>query len=170
MEPTLTYTPPDFTQPQLRNSPPATTSAAPADGIAPDGFHATSNFPEYIRLADGTWVLVPENRMDAVLVVRGKAIEAVEARRLRRGEMVVLGRSENGEEGILVHAEGFTTPEERQADKFSFRSRGTRETPFSRSYDELYRILAHDRRRGYTSSGASDRRASTRTAGRRWRA
>lgn len=149
MEPTLTYTPPDFSQPQLRNSPPARISAAPADGIAPDGFHATSNLPEYIRLADGTWVLVSESRMDAVLVVRGTAIEAVEARRLRQGELVVLGRSENGEEGILVHAEGFAALEQRQADKFSFRARGTRETPFSRSYDELYRILAHDRDHGY---------------------
>jgi len=149
MEPTLTYTPPDFTQPHLRNSPPARTSAAPADGIAPDGFHATSNFPEYIRLADGNWVLVPESRMDAVLVMRGTVIEVVEGRRLRRGDMVVLGRSDNGEEGILVHEHCFSAPAAPNADKFSFRSRGTRETPFSRSYDELYRILAHDRRHGY---------------------
>ncbi len=33
-------------------------------------------------------------------------------------------------------------------DKFSFRTRGTRETPFSRSYDELYKVLRHDREHG----------------------
>ena len=148
MEPTLTYTPPDFSQPQLRNSPPARISAAPADGIAPDGFHATSNLPEYIRLADGTWVLVSESRMDAVLVVRGNAIEAVEARRLRQGELVVLGRSENGEEGILVHAEGFAALEQRHADKFSFRRHVSRETAFSVDYDELYGLLRFEREHG----------------------
>lgn len=149
MEHIPTYIPPDFSHPPLDTSPPARLAAAPADGIAPDGFHATSNFPEYVRLADGSWVLVAESRMDAVLVVRGGAVEAVEARRLRRGDMVVLGRSEDGEEGVLVHARCFAAPDQRQGDKFSFRARGTRETPFSRSYDELYRILAHDRDHGY---------------------
>lgn len=149
MQLNLTYNPPDFSQPHLENSPPARLIAAPADGIAPDGFHATSNFPEYIRLADGRWVLAPESRMDAVLVVREIGLAAVEARRLRRGEMVVVGRTENGEEGILVHEKCFSAPKSDNADKFSFRSRGTRETPFSRSYDELYRILEHDRRHGH---------------------
>jgi lysine-ketoglutarate reductase/saccharopine dehydrogenase-like protein (TIGR00300 family) len=145
----LTFIPPDFSLPHLSGSPPARLLPAPADGIAPEGFHATSNFPEYIRLAGGDWLLAPESRMDAVLVGRGKEIAAVEARRLRRGEMVVVGRSENGEEGILVHERCFAAARDENADKFSFRSRGTRETPFSRSYDDLYRILEHDRRHGY---------------------
>jgi hypothetical protein len=145
----LTYIPPDFSLPHLSGSPPAKLLPAPADGIAPEGFHATSNFPEYIRLDDGDWLLVPEGRMDAVLVVRGNEVEVVEARRLRHGEMVVIGRSENGEEGILVHEKCFAAASDANADKFSFRSRGTRETPFSRSYDELYRILEHDRRHGH---------------------
>ena len=64
-------------------------------------------------------------------------IEVVEARRLKKGDRVVVGRTENGEEGILVHVNCFERLEA-TADKFTFRSRGTRETPFSRSYDELY--------------------------------
>ncbi len=149
MQLNLTYSPPDFSLPHLNNSPPAQLLPAPADGIAPEGFHATSNFPEYIRLAQGSWVLAPESRMDAVLVVRGTTLASVEARRLNRGDMVVVGRSENGEEGILVHENCFIAPKTGNADKFSFRSRGTRETPFSRSYDELYQILEHDRKHGY---------------------
>ena len=144
----LTYIPPDFGSPEYAGSPPVRLLPAPADGIAPPGFHATSNFPEYIRLPRQGWTLAPESRMDAVLVVDGERIDVREARRLKKGEMVVAGRTENGEEGILTHPDGFRVPEA-HADKFTFRSRGTRETPFSRSYDELYTILEHDREHGY---------------------
>lgn len=149
MQLNLTYSPPDFSLPHLKNSPPARLLPAPGDGIAPEGFHATSNFPEYIRLAGGDWMLAPESRMDAVLVVQAAGLEVVEARRLRRGDMVVVGRTENGEDGILVHEKCFVAPKTGNDDKFSFRSRGTRETPFSRSYDELYQILEHDRLHGH---------------------
>ena len=142
------YTPPDFSAARLQNSPAATLAAAPADGIAPDNYHATSNHPEYIKLASSAWVLAPESRMDAVFVVKNGGIDVVEARRLQKGDMVVTGRTENGEEGILVHERGFEQTSA-NADKFAFRSRGTRETPFSYSYDALYEILKHDRSHGH---------------------
>jgi lysine-ketoglutarate reductase/saccharopine dehydrogenase-like protein (TIGR00300 family) len=144
----LTYILPDFNHPDYHNSPFVDLQPAPADGIAPHNFHATSNFPEYIRLRDHGWLLAPESRMDAVLTVKGNRIEVAEARRLKKGDRVVVGRTENGEEGILVHINCFVRPEV-STDKFAFRSRGTRETPFSRSYDELYTILRHDRDHGY---------------------
>ena len=144
----LTYMPPDFNRPEYAGSPHARLLPAPADGIAPSRFHATSNFPEYINLPGRGWTLAPQSRMDAVLLVNGEEVEVREARRLKKGDMVVVGRTENGEEGILVHADGFSRPEA-SADKFAFRSRGTRETPFSRSYDELYATLKHDRDHGY---------------------
>ncbi len=144
----LTYTPPQFTRSQLDKAPHVTLQPAPGNGIAPPDYHATSNFPEYIHLANRGWQLVPESRMDAVIVVKEDYISAVEARNLKPGDMVVIGRTENGEDGILVHPDGFTKIEESN-DKFTFRSRGTRETPFSRSYDELYKILEHDRRHGH---------------------
>ncbi len=144
----FTYIPPDFNLPEYADCPFAKLEPAPADGIAPDQFHATSNFPEYIHLPDHGWVLAPESRMDAVLKVTDKTIEVVEARRLIKGDQVVVGRTENGEEGILVHVDCFIKKKDR-ADKFTFRARGTRETPFSRSYDELYSLLEHDRDKGY---------------------
>ncbi len=143
----ISYTPPDFTTAGLKDAPFATLDPAPQDGIAPANYHATSNFPEYIHLEGHGWHLVPESRMDAVVVVSDNKLSAVEARRLQKGALVVTGRTENGEEGILVHPDGFTKKEE-HSDKFTFRSRGTRETPFSRSYDELYHILEHDRENG----------------------
>lgn len=142
------YCPPDFTRPELASAPPARTEPAPADGVAPRGFHGTSNHPEYIRLGDGSWLLAAESRMDGVLVLRNERLEVLEHRHLKQGDPVVVGRTENGEEGIYVHSEGFRGDEAATADKFSFRTRGTRETPFSRSYDELYQILRHDRQHG----------------------
>lgn len=147
MNPLMPYHPPRFEQPPLNNAPCATLVPAPADGIAPERFHATSNFPEYVKLAEHNWVLATESRMDAVLVVARDNVSVIEPRRLRRGDLVVVGRTENGEEGIYVHPDGFLAPE-RTRDKFTFRSRGTRETPFSRSYDDLYAILRHDREHG----------------------
>ncbi len=144
----LTYTPPDFSSPQLKDAPFAALEEAPGDGIAPKNYHATSNFPEYANLEGYGWQLAPESRMDAVLVARGKELEVVEARRLKKGDPVVIGRTENGEEGILVHPHCFEKIEKSE-DKFTFRSRGTRETPFSRSYDELYNIMKHDREHGH---------------------
>jgi len=142
------YTPPDFNRPDLAASPAARFKPARADGLLPDDFHATSNYPEYVHLGDGRWLLAPESRMDAVLVLKDQRLEVLEPRRIRKGDPVAIGRSENGEEGIYVHTTGFGLPVE-QRGKFSFRSHGSREAPFSRCYDELYQILRHDRQHGH---------------------
>src|SRR5512133_395944 len=142
------YTPPDFSLLDLLAAPIVRVAAAPAAGVVPDGFHATSNPPEYVHLGDGQWLLARESRMDAVMVLQGGLLDVVEPRLVKKGDPVVLGRSENGEEGIYVHPTGFGQPGE-LVDKFAFRTRGTRETPFSRSYDELYNVLRHDRQHGY---------------------
>lgn len=143
------YLPPDFNTPELVNAPAARTVTATVDGVVPDNFHGTSNHPEYVRLSNGDWLLAPESRMDSVLVLRGDEIDVVEARRVKKGDSVVVGRTENGEEGIFVHVDGFNQASDEAADKFTFRTRGTRETPFSRSYDDLYNVLRHDRDHGH---------------------
>lgn len=142
------YRHPDFTQAPLSDSPTATLAPAPADGVAPKNFHATSNHPEYVHLGGGKWLLAPESRMDCVLVVSGQTLAVIEGRRLKAGDLVVVGRTEDGEEGIFVHTAGFDFGIGKSVDKFSFRTRGTRETPFSRSYDDLYNLLRHDRNEG----------------------
>lgn len=143
------YTPPDFSLPRLAEAPAVKTELVQVDGVAPDNYHGTSNHPEYVHTGDGNWVLARENRMDCVMVLKGGDLEVVEARRLKKDDPVVVGRSENGEEGIFVHTEGFGDSFTDYDDKFSFRTRGTRETPFSRSYDHLYDVLRHDRENGY---------------------
>jgi len=143
------YSHPDFSAQHLALAPVVSVEPAWGDGIVPINFHGTSNHPEYLHLGSGRWLLVPESRMDAVLVLKGDVVEVMEARRVRKGDPVVVGRTENGEEGIYVHVEGFEKPSSEPVDKFSFRTRGNREAPFSRCYDELYKVLRHDRDNGH---------------------
>lgn len=146
------YVQPDFTLPELAKSPRVQVVPAPMDGVVQDNYHGTSNYPEYLHLGVGDWLLAPKSRMDSVLVFSGRQVEVVEARRVKQDDQVVVGRTENGEEGIYVNTTGFDPPASAAIDKFAFRTRGTRETPFSRSYDELYKVLRHDRDHGHIAS------------------
>jgi lysine-ketoglutarate reductase/saccharopine dehydrogenase-like protein (TIGR00300 family) len=143
------YQAPDFNSSDLADAPVATFVVTAVDGVAPDNYHGTTNHPEYVHFGGGKWLLAPESRMDGVLVLKDGILAVVEPRRLKKGDMVAVGRTENGEEGLYVHTTGFDPPVEEAADKFAFRTRGTRETPFSRSYDDLYNLLRHDRDHGY---------------------
>ena len=86
--------------------------------------------------------------MDCVPVFRNGEIQVREFRLLKKGDLVVIGRTENCEEGIFVHTDGFSDPENQASDAFSFRKSRCRETAFSRDYDELYSVLRHDRDHG----------------------
>ncbi len=117
-------------------------------GVAPEGYHATSVFPEYFHLEPGRWELLRESRMDCVVVQRPDgSLEVVEFRRLRPGDRVAVGRGENAQEGIYVHAEAFQDMSG-TGDKFAFRTRLTRETSFSIDYDEFYDLLSYERDHG----------------------
>lgn len=142
------YSPPDFESPPFNTAPKVKLAFAPGDGLLPDNYHASSNLPEFINLENHGWVLAPEGRMDAVFVVNEDKIAVVEPRRVKKNDMIVIGRTEDGEEGIYVHSDCFEKLEQSR-DKFTFRSRGTRETPFSHSYDSLYEILRYDREHGH---------------------
>ena len=140
------YTAPDFTQAPLSGAPQAVFLPAPQDGVAPAGYHAMSIFPEYFHVGE-TWLLAEESRMDCVAVLEAGHIAVREFRLLKVGDLVAMGRTEHGEEGILVHPDGFG---ERRSggDVFAFRQGRSRETAFSRDYDELYELLRHERDHG----------------------
>lgn len=122
------YFPPVFSTPALENAPDAVFRPAPRDGVAPENFHAMSIFPEYFKIA-GQWHLARESRMDCVAVWDRGRIDVREFRRLRQGDLVAVGRTEQGEEGILVHPDGFR--ERRVArDVFAFRQGRSRRPPF----------------------------------------
>lgn len=140
------YTAPDFTQPRFVNAPDAVFLPAPADGVAPDNFHAMSIYPEYMKCG-GQWLLAEESRMDCVAVLEEGRIIVREFRLLKKGEMVLIGRTENCEDGIYLHADGFDE-EQNVQEAFSFRRNRSRETAYSQDYTELYDVLRHDREHG----------------------
>jgi len=141
-----TYVPPDFSL--FKNFPAVKTASVEIDGVAPDGFHAMSVFPEYFNVS-GNWMLPEQSRMDCVAVIRENTIDIVEFRNLRSGDEVVLGRTEDGSEGIFLHSECFFKKDVKEA--FAFRGGRSRETAYSRDYDELYELLRHEKEHGKTA-------------------
>jgi hypothetical protein len=143
------YHPPDFDQASLKDALVVRFAPAPGNGLAPENYHATTIFPEYLHLKKGHWVLLANSRMDGV-VVRGPegALLVKEFRHLKEGEQVALGRGENGEDGIFVHTEAFAEGPP-VTEKFAFRTRTSRETSFSIDYDELYELLSYERENGF---------------------
>ena len=138
---------PDFSQERFQEAPNAKLGEVLKDGVAPAGYHAMSIFPEYFKV-EGEWLLAEESRMDCVAVLGSGGIEIREFRRLRKGEQVFLGRTEDGSEGVLVHSRAFHNGKGQDREIFAFRQNRSRETAFSRDYDELYEILKHDREYG----------------------
>ena len=138
------YIHPDFTQECFVNAPDCTMLPAPKDGVVPEHYHGTTIFPEYFKI-NGEWVLAKETRMDCVSVYQGGEVRTVEFRNIHKGDLVIIGRTEDGSEGIFVWAHGFGEGKEAESDLFSFRQGRSRETAFSRDYDELYALLKHER-------------------------
>ena len=141
------YFPPDFTEERFANAPDAVLEGAPKDAVAPEGYHAMSIFPEYFKI-NGEWLLAEESRMDCVPVYEDGKVFVREFRLLKKGDLVVCGRTENAEEGIYVYANGFRE-EESEAETFAFRQGRSRETAFSRDYDEIYELLKYEKDHGY---------------------
>lgn len=142
------YKEPDFNKEPFISAPDALKSTVEKDGVAPDYYHATTIFPEYFKI-NGNWTLVSQSRMDCVVVCKEDGtLEVTEFRRLKAGDRVVLGRTEDSSEGIYVHTSGFISGDGLD-EAFVFRSGRSRETAYSRDYDRLYDILRHEKDNGY---------------------
>ncbi|MBE5773208.1 MAG: hypothetical protein E7337_04665 [Clostridiales bacterium] len=140
------YTAPDFTAEKFIKAPDACFETVERDGVAPENFHAMSIFPEYIKV-DGEWLLPADSRMDCVAVLEDGKIIIREFRLLKKGDRVLVGRTENCEDGIYLHANGFKE-EHATEDAFSFRRNRSRETAYSQDYNELYDLLRHEKDHG----------------------
>ena len=141
------YRHPDFSLDTFKNAPDAAWETVTMDGVAPENYHSTSMYPEYFKI-DGVWTLAKESRMDSSVVIRGKELEVIENRNLKAGDKVIIGRTENAEEGIYLHSAGFEDPEADDADQFVFRQGRSRETSFARDYDRLFELLKYEREHG----------------------
>lgn len=142
------YVAPDFSLDFLKNAPDARMLPAPMDGVVPENYHGTTIFPEYFKI-DGRWLLAEESRMDCVAVYAQGRVRVLEFRNVRKGDLVITGRTEDASEGIYVYPDGFRRAEAGEEDLFSFRQGRSRETAFSKDYDELYELLKYEREHGY---------------------
>lgn len=127
------------------------TSYVTAGGVSPEYYHATSIYPEYFKIQN-RWILAPESRMDCVVIIKeNNILEVKEFRNLEVGDEVILGRTENGSEGIYVQVNPFLKKDAQKEDAqaFSFRSGRSRESSFSKDYDELIDLLKYEREHGY---------------------
>ena len=141
------FIPPDFTSAELSGAPDCAFSPAPSDGVAPEGFHATSIYPEYFKV-QGRWLLPEDSRMDCLAVLSRGGIAIRELRHIRRGDLIAMGRSEGGEDGIYVHMHGFSKAPAGPG-RFAFRTGRSRETAYSRDYDTLFDLLKYERGHGH---------------------
>lgn len=142
------YREPDFEIPQFLEYPNVTVQCVEKHGVAPDSFHATTIFPEYYKV-NGKWLLLSPSRMDCTVVLgEDGQLEAKELRRLQVGDRVIVGRSEDGSEGIYIHIKGFRD-DSVMSETFAFRTGRSRETSYSRDYDRLYELLHFEKDNGY---------------------
>lgn len=142
------YIPPDFNRPEFCSAPEVRTMLAPGDGILPDDFYATTIYPEYFKLK-GSWRLIDAPRMDCAVVIKNDQPVATEARRVQKGDPVVVGRVEDMTNGVFIDYAAFQEKNDSGGvQNFAFRTGKSRESAYSRDYDELYDVLRHDREHG----------------------
>lgn len=142
------YHAPDFSEERFIHAPDARYETVETDGVAPEGYHSTSMYPEYFKIR-GEWLLAEESRMDSSVVLREDGrLDVIENRNLKKGDKVILGRTENCEDGIYMHCHGFQADAGKLDDQFVFRQGRSRETAFARDYDKLFELLRHERENG----------------------
>lgn len=141
------YREPDFTEKKFTDAPDASWEEVTIKGVAPENYHSTSMYPEYFKIK-GKWTLAKESRMDSsVVLTEDGSLKVVENRNLQEGDKVILGRSEDAQEGIYLHTSGFGQEEEGK-DQFVFRQGRSRETSYARDYDRLFELLRYEREHG----------------------
>lgn len=141
------YKLPDFSAREYMDAPSAGTLPAPADGTLPEDFYATTIYPEYFKIA-GEWKLVENARMDCCAVIRCGKAYALEARYVKKGDEVVVGRAEDLSNGVYADSKAFCR-EKASRQAFAFRTERSRETPSSQDYDQLCELLKYERENGF---------------------
>ncbi len=138
---------PDFNKEPFISAPDVTTEPA-GDGFLPENFYATTIYPEYFKIG-GRWTMLCQSRMDCAVVIKDGVPCVTEPRRVKSGDMVVVGRKDDGTTGVYVHADCFEESNKGGEGAFVFRTGQSRESSYSREYDQLYEILKNDRDNGY---------------------
>jgi lysine-ketoglutarate reductase/saccharopine dehydrogenase-like protein (TIGR00300 family) len=81
---------------------------SPKDGVVPDDFHSTSNYPTFVYL-DGRWQAVERLRMDGCVILQDGHPVCTLMRNVRAGDLVVCGES-----GVRIAVLALPDNEERE--------------------------------------------------------
>ncbi|MBN1193201.1 MAG: TIGR00300 family protein [Coriobacteriia bacterium] len=117
----------------------ARTEPAPADGVFPDGFYATTNLETAVRIG-GRWVPVSGTEMDLGIVIDGDAARNVAMADVAAGAEVVVGHT-----GVRVRP--LERPRDRQEFEF-MNSEVSSEKPKALVVRDVARVLRKVRERG----------------------
>ncbi|HEX2166855.1 MAG TPA: hypothetical protein VHG09_06405, partial [Longimicrobiales bacterium] len=118
---------------------------APADGVLPDDFFATSNLPIYVKLR-GSWRLPRVPRMDGVIVEEEEGLRVIEGRYVKKDQPVAVGYAEDGSEGIFVNFTGFLRDGKATGEFQFMSSEVSREKPVD--YSLMAQMLREEKERG----------------------
>ncbi len=88
-------------KPRIENPTEASVVPVTKGGTFPDGAYLTTNLIEFFR-HDGEWVLPKQPRMDGVVRAGADGLAITEPNKLKEGEGVVFGDTEDGSQGIFV--------------------------------------------------------------------
>src|SRR3954470_2937313 len=145
------YRAPDFSDLRLASAPECRFAPAPADTVLPDGFMSTTNHPTYVKVG-GRWRMPERPRMDSHLVWDPETDRLVvkEFRLVKKGDRVATVTAEDGAEGVLVWARGFSDEIDATAtEAFSFMaSEVSREKPVN--YEAIFEEFLRNRGEGGT--------------------
>lgn len=136
--PSFTY--PDFTGDRFKSGRDVTLERVVEDGLAPDNFYLTSHMPTFYSYK-GSWILPEHNSLNCVPVVEDDTIVIKELRDLLKGDQVVVGREDDGSQGIFLYRDGFS-------EEVYYRPGKAAETSFSEDYDQLFQQMIYERERG----------------------
>jgi lysine-ketoglutarate reductase/saccharopine dehydrogenase-like protein (TIGR00300 family) len=117
----------------------AALAPAPAYGVLPDRFYATTNLPTRVRV-EGSWIQVEQIEMDCGIVIREGRAVTTPMNRARKGDMIVVGH-----EGVRVEAR----PRAREAGVFEFMTSAvSSEKPKAAMVAAVARMIGETRRAG----------------------
>lgn len=117
----------------------ARTEAAPADGVLPDDFYATTNLVTEVRI-DGEWTAAALPEMDCALVLADGSVKTIAPSDVLRGDRIVVGH-----EGVRVNI--LQRPRQKQVFEF-MSSAVSSEKPKESLIAEIVRELLETRAAG----------------------
>ena len=132
-----TFTEPNFEDEKFASVEDAKTEEVKKDGIVPSGFYLTTHTPTYYKV-DGKWLLPKRSSLNCVAVVSGDEVVVKEIRDVKIGDKVVMGRSNDGSEGIFKYATGFTKGVIRNGGDFVEASNAS-------NYNLIYDLLRYEK-------------------------